>query len=104
MNKAKIVFYKLAGEHKKPLKDVAIGAAAGTAATLGTMPLEIIQIQQATGPLKGKPFLEVARHILKNEGIKGFYSGTGTKLLKVAPTTALTFATYEFLKSKLKDK
>jgi len=98
--KAEVVFEKLAEENKKALKDIGLGAVAGTVATLATMPLELIQIQQATGKMKGKPFLTVAKHILRNEGFKGFYSGTGTKLLKVAPTTAITFATYEFLKNQ----
>jgi hypothetical protein len=101
MNKAEIVFEKLAKEKGKTYKDALTGAAAGTTATLATMPLEIIQIQQSTGPLKGKSFLNVAKNIYAKEGIRGFYTGTGTKLLKVAPTTAITFAAYELLKSHL---
>lgn len=101
MNKAEFVFEKIAAEKRKTFKDALTGAAAGSAATLATMPLEIIQIQQSTGPLKGKSFMNVAKRIYAKEGLRGFYTGTGTKLLKVAPTTAITFAAYELLKSQL---
>ena len=39
--------------------------------------------------------------ILKNEGIRGFYKGMLPNLLKVAPSVAIAFVTYEFVKARL---
>ena len=98
--KAEIVFNKLAEKKKEhTFKDMLTGALSGTIATTATMPLENIQITQvAQGPMRGKSFLQVAKSLAKE---KNLWMGTGTKLLKVAPTMGLTFATYELLKDKL---
>lgn len=39
--------------------------------------------------------------ILKTEGIRGFYKGMLPNLLKVAPSVAIAFVTYEFVKARL---
>jgi len=39
--------------------------------------------------------------ILKTEGIRGFYKGMLPNLLKVAPSVAIVFVTYEFVKARL---
>ena len=112
MNRAEVVFNKIADKKQNKiidktkdkkkdtaLKDMLTGAVAGTIATTATMPLENIQITQvAQGPMRGKSFIEVAKSLTKE---KKLWMGTGTKLLKVAPTMGLTFAAYELLKPKV---
>lgn len=101
MTKAEKVFIKIAKEKKDSTwKGMLTGAIAGTVATSATMPLENIQINQAAKGSKyyGKSFLEVAKGIT---GEGKLWTGTGTKLMKVAPTMGLTFAVYELLKNKL---
>ena len=39
--------------------------------------------------------------ILKTEGVPGFYKGMLPNLLKVAPSIAIAFVTYEFVKARL---
>lgn len=101
MNKAEIVFEKIAKEKGKTFKDALMGASAGTVATVITKPLENIEYNIANRGSKyfKRPWLEVAKGLYKD---KALWSGTGSKLLKVAPTMGITFAVYELLKSKLK--
>lgn len=101
MNKAEFVFEKLAERHKgKTFKNALTGAAAGTLATTLTMPLENIQINQASEGSRyyGKKFWDVAKGLAKE---KKLWVGTGSKLIKVAPTMGITFAAYELLKNQL---
>jgi len=95
MDRALYVFEKIAKKNKT-VNDLLTGAVAGTIATAATMPLEIIQINQATK--ERQPVLNIVKQIYKTEGLPGFYKGLSTKILKVAPTMGLTFATYELLK------
>ena len=101
MDKAEYVFEKIAKSPEKTFKDMLTGALAGTIATSVTMPLENIQINQASQGSKyyGKRFADVAKGLLEE---KKLWVGTGSKLLKVAPTMGITFAAYELLKSQLK--
>ena len=100
MTKAEIVFIKIAEKKKDhTFKDMLTGALAGSLATTATMPLENIQITQvARGPMHGKSFLEVAKSLAAERKL---WMGTGTKLMKVAPTMGLTFAAYELLKPQI---
>lgn len=43
-----------------------------------------------------------ATYLMRHEGIKGFYRGLSAELMKIIPTVAVTFWTYEFLKRFLK--
>ena len=102
MNKAELVFEKLAkkdSERSKGEKQFIAGAGAGLISTSVTMPLENIQINQATR-LK-QPFTKLVKDMYKTEGLGAFYKGTGVKLLKVVPTMGITFGAYELLKNKL---
>lgn len=101
MNKAEYVFEKIAKSADKTFKDMLTGALAGTLATSATMPLENIQINQASQGSKyyGQKFMDVAKGLVKE---KKLWVGTGSKLLKVAPTMGITFGAYELLKTQLK--
>lgn len=100
MDKAGTVFEKLAKKEDRTWRDALVGAIAGSTATALTMPLENIQINQAAKGSKyfRKPVLDVAKGLL-SEG--SLWAGTGSKLLKVAPTMGITFAVYELLKKQL---
>ena len=45
--------------------------------------------------------LGTLRHILKSRGVVGLYRGLGVNLVRVVPSTAVTFVTYEQLNSYL---
>jgi len=99
MNKAETVFEKIAKERSKSEKQFLAGAGAGLVSTSITMPLENIQINQATRVKQ--PFTKLVKDMYKAEGLAAFYKGTGVKLLKVVPTMGITFGAYELLKNKL---
>jgi hypothetical protein len=100
MNKAEIVFEKLAEKKSHDTwKDLVAGAGAGLVSTTMTMPLENLQINQATR--KKQPVMDIVKSMYKAEGPAAFYKGIGIKLLKVAPTMALTFATYPLIKKMI---
>ena len=61
---------------------------------------------QVDGVLCGQPTmyattLQTIRHVLREEGIRGFYVGLSINYLKVAPAVGISFVTYEFMKKKL---
>ena len=64
------------------------GAAAGAVSTAALYPLDTIQMAKQ---LRTKP----------PETIDELYKGIGLKMVKIVPTTALSFAVYEVLKGKL---
>eukprot|EP01091_Cochliopodium_minus_P020777 TRINITY_DN9189_c0_g1_i1.p1 TRINITY_DN9189_c0_g1~~TRINITY_DN9189_c0_g1_i1.p1 ORF type:complete len:245 (-),score=38.43 TRINITY_DN9189_c0_g1_i1:149-883(-) len=78
------------------------GAIAEITSTVIWLPFEIVsQKMQIQGPLKEKKFknsLECARETFRNEGIKGFYRGSGATFLTVVPSGSVSWATYEILK------
>ena len=67
------------------------GAAAGAISTAALYPLDTIQMAKQ---LRVPP----------PKTVKQLYKGIGLKMLKIVPTTALSFAVYELLKSKLTKK
>lgn len=109
MNKTQVVFEKVSKEKKPKQKHLEtspnlllIGGAAaiaGSAATVLGRPLEVIEQNITTqGKYFKKPWSEVAKGLTKERAL---WTGTGSKLLKVAPTVAITLGVFEFLKSKL---
>lgn len=105
---------------KKILQDALAGGAAGGIATTVMNPIENIQIRQIQNRklvgapvsisliakelfLEGKKGTSGLRGILKGLS-KGLYQGTGTKLLKVVPTMALTFPIYQIVVKSIAKK
>lgn len=110
VDKASYIFSKLARRRNSstevPRQDVKIptgnsllkstlpGAIAGGFSTAVTYPIDTLQImkQTQTFPKGG----------LKLKNIPRLYKGIGLKMLKIVPTTALSFAAYDFIKKKLR--
>jgi solute carrier family 25 protein 16 len=68
-----------------------------------------LELQQA-GPAGAAPagqhhraprMMETARHILQESGPRGLFRGLHLNFLKVVPSTAIGFTTYDFIKSYL---
>ena len=47
-------------------------------------------------------FMDVVRHTLKNQGIKGFYGGLGVDMVKVLPTNTILMLSFEYFRYLLK--
>lgn len=82
------------------------GALAGATAQSITYPLDVIRrrmqmrgVMSDRFPYKSTPHAIVT--IVTTEGVAGLYKGMLPNLLKVAPSVAIAFVTYEFTKSRL---
>lgn len=56
-----------------------------------------------TGPSAMNGMLHHAQDILRRDGVRGFYRGLMPEILKVCPTVAIMFCTYETIRDRLDD-
>ena len=76
------------------------------AASLATYPHEVIRTRlqnQTRKPYKYQGIFHAIEVISKEEGIRGFYKGLSTNLVRTVPSSALTILTYEMVVRKLDD-
>lgn len=72
------------------------------AACLVRVPTEVIKTRTQTGSYgSSKSSFAGARLLLAQEGIRGFYRGFGTTIMREIPFTSIQFPVYELLKAKL---
>lgn len=92
----------------KPYRKLIVGGLSGCIAVSITYPTDLIrrrqQIQGLYAPTKTtnnavkKGLLFIAKDIIKTDGVKGLYRGLGACYLKIFPSMAITFYTYDLLK------
>lgn len=76
------------------------------AASIATYPHEVIRTRlqnQTKKPYKYRGVLHALELIFKEEGIRGFYKGLATNLVRTVPSSAMTILTYEMVVKKLDD-
>lgn len=90
--------------------DLIAGGTAGLVSKLAVMPFDTVRKRlQCQFPLRSDlavsnipnyvgGFVSTVRQIVAQEGFLGLYKGTVPGLLKALPNSAVTFATYEFVK------
>jgi hypothetical protein len=68
-----------------------------------TYPLIVIRtvLHDSRNVIKKQTFLNVSRHIYGQSGIRGFYLGLKPDLIRLIPSNAILFVTYEQLKKYL---
>jgi solute carrier family 25 (mitochondrial carnitine/acylcarnitine transporter), member 20/29 len=79
------------------------GCITGVATTIITAPVELVkarlQVQYNAAPVPGVPTfngpMEMAKHIVKAEGVPGLFRGTVATLWRDVPGTGIYFAVYE---------
>ncbi|KAJ6238753.1 nicotinamide adenine dinucleotide transporter 1-related [Anaeramoeba flamelloides] len=65
-------------------------------------PSQVVRTQvQSNTSNKKKKYFDVVKEIYSKSGISGLYAGFGTNLIKVIPSTAISFTAYEFLTNYL---
>jgi len=76
-----------------------------TIASVAAYPHEVLrakfQFQQKHHTRHYSSLREAIVKLYAEEGMKGFYKGMGTNLLRVVPSCAITFSVYEFVMQKL---
>jgi Mitochondrial carrier protein len=79
------------------------GLAAGAAGQTVSYPLDVIRrrmqlTQLATHLPTHRSMWEAVTHVRRTAGTRGLFTGLSINYLKVAPATAISFVTYEYLK------
>lgn len=95
-----------ANEAPLPLyQQMAAGAVAGMSYNFIFYPADTIKSRMQTeevgalgGGQKRKTFMTVGRALWKQHGLKGMYRGCGVTVFRSAPSSALIFSIYEWLK------
>jgi len=87
------------GDHHKKLpvwQNLLAGGFAGTCSTLVNNPLDTIKTRmQKHGQDKGT--VEVIRGIYRDGGLRAYWAGVSTRILRVAPGQAITWAVLEWM-------
>ncbi|TBU29976.1 S-adenosylmethionine transporter [Dichomitus squalens] len=65
------------------------------------VPTEVIKTRMQTSTYGATSSLAAARHVLSTEGVRGFYRGFGSTIMREIPFTSLQFPLYELLKLRL---
>lgn len=90
-------------ENLAPVTHMLSASTGEVAACLIRVPTEVIKTRMQTstyGSLAGSSFA-AARRVLSQEGLRGFYRGFGTTVMREIPFTSLQFPLYELLKLRL---
>ena len=75
------------------------GAVAGAASVIGNNPIDVVKTQmQGLDAKKYNGTLDCLMSIWKNDGIRGFYKGAETRMLRVVLDVAITFTIVEQIK------
>lgn len=98
---------RLESTELSPLESMTIGGVTGTVSKLAILPLDNVkkrmQVQTQFGMPKYAGVWHALATIAEKDGLKGLFRGAVPSLLKAAPYTGLTFASFEFTKRKLSE-
>ncbi|OMJ07459.1 Mitochondrial thiamine pyrophosphate carrier 1 [Smittium culicis] len=86
------------------LNSLLCGSVAGLSATITSYPFDLLRTRFAAQSLNNKAYSSYSHainHILKYEGISGFYKGLSSASIQIIPYIGLVFGTYDFISKKL---
>ncbi|KAF9446354.1 mitochondrial carrier [Macrolepiota fuliginosa MF-IS2] len=82
-------------------RKLACGALAGSISQTLTYPFDVLRRKMQVTGMQGGPkyngALDALRSVVRSEGVRGLYRGLWPNLLKVAPSIATSFFTYELV-------
>mmetsp|Transcript_12772 Transcript_12772/g.10916 ORF Transcript_12772/g.10916 Transcript_12772/m.10916 type:complete len:154 (+) Transcript_12772:38-499(+) len=87
----------------KNVKHLLSGGIAGAIARTTTAPFERISIMQQTRhkDYKDMSVLTILKKMLKNEGIRSYFKGNGTNIIRIFPFSAIELFTFELFKYEI---
>ncbi|KXS17666.1 solute carrier family 25, member 32b [Gonapodya prolifera JEL478] len=83
-----------------PVEYVLMAALSKIVATVATSPAQVLRARLQAQPEYGGTYSSLSDafvKLLRNEGVRGFWKGLGPNILRVLPSTMLTFGMYEWL-------
>lgn len=82
--------------------DAVSGAIAGAVSVIANNPVDVVKTKlQGLEADKYKGVVDCFSQVMRNEGVIGFYSGVGPRMVKVCVDVALTFSIFNGLKRAL---
>ena len=75
------------------------GTLAGGSAAAVTTPLDVVKTRAQLEHSTGSSIVQTLRHIAKDEGARGLFTGVGPRAVRAAPACAIVVASYEVIKS-----
>jgi len=98
-------FFARRGPHERhhltPLELITAACVSKVCASVVAYPHEVLrsrfQYQHDADPNRYRGVVDALKRIFKEEGMRGFYKGMGANLLRVVPSCAITFTSYEML-------
>lgn len=97
---AKEYCHKRQGKELSSYQYAALSVMARTLSMIVVYPTQVIKsrLQSYNFEHESRTMLSVGRHVLKNGGLRGFYRGLSANLIRVLPSTAVMFLSYETTK------
>jgi solute carrier family 25 phosphate transporter 23/24/25/41 len=96
---------KVTGEYDAPLNRFISGSLAGGVACFLCYPLDLVRtrltVASGNKSASGSRIYNIMRDILRAEGVPGLYRGLFISLSVTAPTLAISFSVYGYIKRKL---
>ena len=85
-----------------PINTVFATVVSKSVATVLTSPIEVIKVRLRSSNVQVSETVRgICSQIWKMEGLRGFYKGVGTALIRILPGQCLTFVTFELVKRML---
>lgn len=79
------------------------GTLAGGAAAAVTTPLDVVKTRAQLEHSTGSSVVQTLKHIARDDGVRGLFTGVGPRAVRAAPACAIVVASYEVIKSVYAD-
>ena len=79
------------------------GTVAGGSAAAVTTPLDVVKTRAQLQHNTQAPIVQTLRHIARDDGIRGLFTGVGPRAVRAAPACAIVVASYEVIKAMYAD-
>lgn len=86
------------------LESILVGGTAGGVAACLSNPIDVIKTRLQTSISFRGGFLSMFRHIMKEEGWRGFFKGVTPRVMWVTFSTAIMFSVFEFVSHALTER